>query len=211
MGEVSAAGVRVGWMPTGPGGPDGSADVPRPSGRDVVGGEWAEVADGDPSGFEEFCREEYRAVVGLAFVLTGSWAAAEDLAQDAFLAAFRRWDRLRVYNRPAAWVRRVVVNRSVSRRRRLASEARALTRLGTRPAVVPEIPDVDDEVWAAVRRLPRRQAQVFVLTYVDDLRLDQVAEVLDIREGTAKTHLQRARGALAAQVGRDGGWDGDAG
>ena len=44
-----------------------------------------------------------------------------------------------------------------------------------------------------MRRLPVRQAQVFALTYVDDLSLDQVGGVLQISPGTAKTHLQRAR------------------
>src|SRR5689334_15162235 len=79
--------------------------------------------------FDRFCREEFAAVTGLAFVLTGSWPVAEDLAQEAFFAAYRRWDELRGYDKPGAWVRRAVANRAVSWRRRLRSEAAALTRL----------------------------------------------------------------------------------
>jgi len=138
-------------------------------------------------------------VAGLAYVLTGDWTAAEDLAQDAFFAAFRRWDALQGYDNRGAWVRRVVANRAVSRRRRLGSEAKALARLGGRRAPGPapaDLPDAADDLWALVRRLPARQAQVFALTYVDDLSLDQVAVVLGISAGTAKTHLTRARAAL---------------
>ena len=165
-----------------------------------AGGTPHDLVAADAGDFDRFCRDEYRAVVGLAFVLTGRWAVAEDLAQDAFLDAFRRWDELSSYDRPAAWVRRVVVNRSVSRRRRVMSEARALARLGTRRTPAATIPEHDTEVWALVRALPPRQAQVFALTYVEDLALDQVAAVLGITKGTAKTHLQRARAALADKL-----------
>ncbi|MCJ7725771.1 MAG: hypothetical protein MUP76_05210, partial [Acidimicrobiia bacterium] len=57
--------------------------------------------------FETFYRTEYRPVVGLAYALSGSRIAAEDIAQDAFLAAHKQWDRVAFYDRPEAWVRRV--------------------------------------------------------------------------------------------------------
>jgi RNA polymerase sigma-70 factor, ECF subfamily len=165
-------------------------------------GEGPDLTDVDD--FERFCRAEYQSVVGLAFALTGSSTAAEDLAQDAFFDAFRRWERLRAFEKPSAWVRRAVVNRSVSRHRRLMSEARAVARLGRRPEPVIEIPERDAEVWAAVRHLPRRQAQVFALTYVDDLAIGRVAEVLGISEETAKTHLKRARRTLMSRFNESG-------
>src|SRR3954454_5481450 len=71
--------------------------------------------------FDEFCRRDYATVAGLAFVLTGDWTVAEDLTQDAFFAAFRRWDALQSYDNRGAWVRRVVANRAVSWRRRLGN------------------------------------------------------------------------------------------
>jgi RNA polymerase sigma-70 factor, ECF subfamily len=150
--------------------------------------------------FDRFCASERAAVVGLAYVLCGDWGAAEDLAQDAFFAAYRQWSRLATYDHPGAWVRRVVANRAVSRRRRLSSEARAITRLALRRRPDTDPAPIDEEVWAAVRHLPARQAQVFALTYVDDLSLDQVGGVLQISPGTAKTHLQRARAALAVSL-----------
>ena len=67
---------------------------------------------------------EIRDVVGLSYVLSGSRSGAEDLAQDAFVAAYRLWDRISGYENPGAWVRRVAVNRSISvGRRRLTALA----------------------------------------------------------------------------------------
>ena len=82
-----------------------------------------------PEPFEDFYGREYLAVVGLAYALSGSRWGAEDLAQEAFLAAHRDWDRIGAYDQPGAWVRRVVANLSVSGFRRRAAEAKALARI----------------------------------------------------------------------------------
>src|ERR1700730_10895960 len=76
--------------------------------------------------FGAFYAREIRGVVGLIYVLSGSRSGAEDLAQDAFLAAYRHWNRVHVYENPGAWVRRVAVNRSISAGRRRVAEAKAL-------------------------------------------------------------------------------------
>lgn len=152
--------------------------------------------------FEDFYRNEYPVVLSLAVALCRSPAAGEDLTQDAFMALHRNWDRISGYADPGAWVRRVVANRSVSRWRRLASETRALARLD-RHTQVGDLHLEDQELWAAVRRLPQRQAQVIALTYVEDLAVKDVAAILAIDAATVKTHLQRARRALAAQLDVD--------
>ena len=61
----------------------------------------------EPLSFEDFYRKEHRHVLGLAFVLTGNRSAAEDVAQDAFTAAFRQWRSVAVCDAPGAWIRRV--------------------------------------------------------------------------------------------------------
>ena len=81
------------------------------------------------SSFVEFYRREYPSVAGFAYVLTGDHAAAEDLAQDAFLAARQAWPKVSRYDKPGAWVRRVLVNRSRTRFRRLTRERKAIARL----------------------------------------------------------------------------------
>lgn len=79
--------------------------------------------------FEEYYRRDYRSLVGLAYVLTGSQFAAEDLVQDALTTANKKWSSIASYDNPGAWVRRVMVNKSTSRFRKLQTEARTLTSL----------------------------------------------------------------------------------
>src|SRR5438876_9131505 len=79
--------------------------------------------------FDDLYRQEYAAVVRLAFALTGRLGLAEEMAQDAFLSAYRAWDRIGHYENPGAWLRRVVTNRGVSAWRRALTEARLVARL----------------------------------------------------------------------------------
>jgi RNA polymerase sigma-70 factor (ECF subfamily) len=151
--------------------------------------------------FDDFYRSEFPAVVGLAYALSGSRAGAEDLAQEAFFAAHRNWGRIREFDKPEAWVRRVVANLSVSFFRRRRTEARTLARLARRrePAL-PELEAVDAEFWAGARSLPKRQAQVVALRYLEDLTVAEIGRILGLAEGTVKAHLYAARGALAARL-----------
>ncbi len=156
--------------------------------------------------FEQFYRDEYRGVVGLAYALSGSRLAAEDLAQEAFIAAHRRWDRIGGYDRPDAWVRRVVSNMAVSAFRKRMSEAKAVARLARdRPTTVEALEPEDEEFWKAVRGLPRRQAQAIALHYLDDLPVSEIAEVLECSPSTARVHLFRGRKTLARRLGLEDG------
>ncbi|MEQ1786887.1 MAG: sigma-70 family RNA polymerase sigma factor [Acidimicrobiales bacterium] len=154
-----------------------------------------------PGDLDDLYRREYRSVVALAYGLSGSRGGAEELAQEAFLEAHRAWDRISAYDDPAAWVRRVVVNRSVSQVRRRVAEAKALTRVMGRRELPTALPEPDAEFWRAVRRLPRRQAQAVALHYLDDLSVADVAAVLEISPDTVKVHLHRGRRALAEALG----------
>ena len=158
-------------------------------------------AQAQPEIFDEFFARERDAVLGLAFALTGDRAVAEDVVQDAFLDAYRKWDRIGAYDQPAAWVRRVVANMSVSAFRRRRGELRMLMQLGARqPQVVPEISASTLAFWQAVRTLPKRQAQVAALFYLEDRPIAEVARILQMAEGTVKKHLHDGRKTLAAKL-----------
>jgi RNA polymerase sigma-70 factor (sigma-E family) len=149
--------------------------------------------------FEEFVAQHGRRLVGLAYTLVGSHSVAEDLVQDAMIAAYRRWDEVGRMDDPAAWVRRVVANRSVSHVRRRITEARGLARLaGQRqePVIVP-VSDESEALWAAVRRLPRRQRQIIALRYHDQLSMSEIADTLGCSKESVNTHLRRARATLS--------------
>ncbi|HUG31561.1 MAG TPA: sigma-70 family RNA polymerase sigma factor [Acidimicrobiia bacterium] len=157
-----------------------------------------------PGRFEAFYREEYPAVVALVYGLTGSAWSAEDLAQEAFLRAHNDWTRVGTMAARSAWVRRVALNLAVSRYRRLRAEAAAKVRL--RPDVTSLQPPTAESqaFWREVRRLPRRQSQVLVLRYIDELSVAEIAKILQIADGTVKALMHQARTRLARQLAAKG-------
>lgn len=154
--------------------------------------------------FEAFYAREMPRLLVLARALSGS-ASADDIAQDAMVTAFGRWDTVSTYDAPGAWVRQVCANRAVSVLRRRAAEARALVRLGGRRAEPAAMSEESETFWAEVRRLPRRQAQSIALFYVYDLGVAEIARTLGCSEGSVKVHLSRGRAALASRLGVEEG------
>jgi RNA polymerase sigma-70 factor, ECF subfamily len=156
-----------------------------------------------PGSFEAFFSAEYRRVFGLVAVLSGRRVVAEELTQDAFVAAFRHWGRVSSYDDPGAWVRRVAVNLATSSFRRRARETRALLTLSRRREADAELVTDDEEFWAAIRALPLRQAQCIALRYVEDRPVSEIATVLGIAEATVRVHLHAGRSTLAARLGEE--------
>ena len=149
--------------------------------------------DNQPESVRELFDVEYAGLVRLATLITGDAAAAEDAVQEAFARAVARWHRLRSYDRPGAWVRRVTIRLAVRdrgrRRRELPSE------LADSPVADAAAPD--DELIAALRALPANQRAALVLFYFERLPTAEVAEELGVRPSTARSLLHRGRAALA--------------
>ena len=162
----------------------------------------AAVADvAIPGSFDAFYRSEFPRMVNIAYALSGSRLAAEDLAQDAMIAAHREWDRVGALDKPGAWTRRVVINKAASLYQRRMAELRAVARLGPFRGSLPQALDVDaEQLWDEVRRLPRRQAQAIVLFYVDDMTVATITEIMECTESTVRVHLHKARQTLAARL-----------
>ncbi len=150
-------------------------------------------------------RAHYRGLVRLAMVLTGDSWRAEELTQEAFV----RYHHSRARPAPGAelgYLRRIVINLSHSEHRHLRVVRQAPTDAGHLTAP-PEIPEVEVErldrhrrLVDAVRRLPDRQRDCVVLHYFCDLSDAGIGRTLDITTGSVKTHLHRARAALAAEL-----------
>jgi RNA polymerase sigma-70 factor (ECF subfamily) len=162
------------------------------------------VAHSPEPSFEEFYRREYLRTCALARVLAGG-PSSDDIAQEAMLVAYRRWPEVSRLTEPAMWVRRVCANLATSQLRRRGIEARAMVRLSARPQSPAMLSDEDEKFWEAVRSLPRRQAQVVALFYLYDLAVTDIATTLEMSEGSVKTHLSRARAALAERLTAAGG------
>ena len=170
------------------------------SGASVEAGSRAVVAATTGDGFEGFYRREYGRIVRLLVGMTGRWAVAEEVAQEALLSAYREWPRLQELDRPDLWLRRVAINRAVSTHRRLVAELAALARIRAAQSMHDDELNVDEPVWAEVRKLPRRQAAALVLWAVEGLTLAEIGEVLGCSGETARTHLRRARVRLGSSL-----------
>jgi RNA polymerase sigma-70 factor (ECF subfamily) len=154
----------------------------------------------DTEGFEKFYTATVGRLLGAMYPVTGDLHEAEEIVQEAFARASTRWSRLRDYDVPEAWVRRVAMNLAADRGRRLQRQARALLRTGPPPAVPPA--SVEAVALAeALRTLPIHQRQAIVLHHLVDLPIDEVAAILGTRAGTVKSWLARGRRDLAARLG----------
>ena len=153
--------------------------------------------------FEDFYAAELRGLVGLARALAPSHLA-EDVAQEAMLAAYRRWSVVSELERPDLWVRRTCSNLAVSQFRRRLVEVRSLARLSLWASTeAPALAETSAEFWTAVRALPRRQAQAVALRYVYEMPVDEIAHTMECSVGSVKQHLSRGRRQLAAALGTD--------
>jgi RNA polymerase sigma-70 factor (ECF subfamily) len=167
--------------------------VARPSGQEPPMSETGAAAD-----FDAFYATTSRRVVRHAYALTGDLADAQDVAQEAFARAWQRWDSVRGYDSPEAWVRRVATNLATSRLRRKRTARAARGPLAGH--LVPEISLDTVALVAGLRTLPERQRVVLVLHYLADLPVNQIALELQCPVGSVKAWLSRGRDALAAAM-----------
>ncbi len=155
--------------------------------------------DAEPAGavladvFRASHRDLLRTVVPLC---GGDRAAAEDVVGEAFARAQREWSRVRTYDRPDLWLRRVALNLAISAHRTRARRRRR----PVAPPVEGVLDEASIEVLDAVRALPERQAQVVVLVYFAGETVAGAARMLGVAEPTARTHHTRALEALAAAL-----------
>jgi len=147
--------------------------------------------------------DEYPRLWALAFAMLGDVHLAEETVMEAFSKAFSAWGRIRRADRPSAYLRKIVLNqaRGKLRRRGLEQRVNALFHGRAEREASAEWAskhsDARLDVWNALATLPPRQRACVVLRYFDDLTDSQVAEILDCSVGTVKSHLFRARKALA--------------
>lgn len=173
------------------------------------------VCDGLPGDvteleFESYVAERWRTLLRAAWLLTGNWAAAEDLVQSALAQVWTSWPRVRAAAEPDAYVRRMLTNQFLGQQRRRSS-----TELPSE--TVPELPTpnptVDVERRLALTRaldeLPPQQRAAVVLRYFEDLSLEQTAAALGCSVGTAKSQTSRALDKLRSSTRLDSLLQGD--
>jgi RNA polymerase sigma-70 factor, ECF subfamily len=163
-----------------------------------------EVQRGSAVALEELFRREWPRAYRAAYLVVHDAAAAEDIAQEAFLSAVRaieRFDRRRPFG---PWMHRIVVNRAidVTRARALRREVDAAAADSAQaPPDRPSSPLPDDVVRALAELSPEHRA-VVVLRFVLDYTPGEIAQALGMPRGTVNSRLRRALDRLGEVIQR---------
>jgi RNA polymerase sigma-70 factor (ECF subfamily) len=149
----------------------------------IRGAQRGSVAD-----LERLFREHWPRAYRAAHLVTGDAAAAEDIAQEAFLAAVRNLDRFDRRRPFAPWLHRIVVNRAIDWTR--ARKLRAEVELGDW-VPGPPAPEHDSSTLSRIAELAPEHRAVVVLRYVLEYTPGEIAELLDLPRGTVNSRLRR--------------------
>ena len=132
-----------------------------------------------------------------AYLVTRDEGAAEDIAQESFLAAIRTLDRFDRRRPFGPWLHRIVVNRAIdwTRARKLRAEVELVDIVAA-----PAAPEHADDTYAALGRLAPEHRAVIVLRYLLEFTPGEIAEALDLPRGTVNSRLRRGLDALADEL-----------
>jgi len=163
-----------------------------------------EVQRGSAAALEELFRREWPRAYRAAYLVVHDAAAAEDIAQEAFLAAVRaidRFDRRRPFG---PWMHRIVVNRAidVTRARSLRREVDAAAAESAEAPPDPPGAPLSDDVVSALSDLSAEHRAVVVLRYLFDYTPGEIAHALDMPRGTVNSRLRRALDRLRETIER---------
>jgi RNA polymerase sigma-70 factor (ECF subfamily) len=159
--------------------------------------------------FDDFFQRYEREVFGYLWRLTGDRQAASDICQETFLRAWQRFDMIRNYEQPVAWLLRVATNLALNDRRARSVRAAHHARLG-----VSNEPAASDPTWhiaegdlihRTLLALPPKMRAALVLREVQGLSFEEVARVLGVTHAAAKMTLSRAREQFRRQYQEDEG------
>jgi RNA polymerase sigma-70 factor (ECF subfamily) len=167
----------------------------------------AQALAGSEAAYEQIVRRNERAVLTLLVRLTGDPALAEDLAQEAFVKAFRNLGTFDVTRRLSSWLLRIAHNTGIDalRRQRLpvvSLETAAPDHQPLDPAA-PALPDPLERqalaaaIESAMSGLRPDQRAAVSLRYEEGLSFAEIGQVMGVPEATARSHVHRARKALA--------------
>jgi RNA polymerase sigma-70 factor, ECF subfamily len=146
--------------------------------------------------FDRFFRDECSGLTAQAYVYTGSFVEAQDLAHETLTRAWERWKDLRSYDSPSSWTRKVLFNLATSEWRR----TQVRRRVDVAPLQV-KGPDVEALALAqALRTLPVPQRHAIVLHDAIGIPVADIAKELEVPEGTVRSWLTRGRRLLAIEL-----------
>jgi RNA polymerase sigma-70 factor (ECF subfamily) len=180
----------------------------------------AEVIDavlrGDTERYAELVTRHERAAWKLAYSFVGNWEDAKDISQNGFVNAYQRLRSFRRDAKFSTWLYRIIVNECkdfFKRKSRRPAAVSIVAQPYDEECVVFELADADGtprevlmerelavKLTQAIQMLPMQQQTAFILHHLHGVLLDDVAEMMDCRVGTVKTHVFRACAQLRVHL-----------
>ena len=164
--------------------------------------------NGDSSAFQELVERHKKKVYYVAYDITGDHHEAEDISQEVFIKMFRSLKTFRRDAKMSSWLYQIAVNTSIdSLRRKSHKRKKLLVRLdkasiienppGSGTTVVDpeqsaEASIIQSHISQALQRVSPRERSVFVMRHYNDLKMNEIAEILNVSVGTVKSLLFRA-------------------
>jgi RNA polymerase sigma factor (sigma-70 family) len=159
----------------------------------------ANPAAGETATFEVFYRAEYPGLVRAMFLLSPDAHEAQELAQEAMVRVYERWDRVAEMESPRGYVYRVATNLHRRRSRFLAMRARRLRTLGARMHDVD--PDIGrQELAQAIGSLSVPLREAFMLVEWLGMSSEEAARILHIAPASVRSRVHRARRGLRERL-----------
>ncbi len=159
--------------------------------------------------WEDIVRDHQEAIFRLAYLMLGDAAEAEDVAQETFINAYKALGRYDPVRPIRPWLMRICANLARNRRRSVGRYLRALQRVLANepdPLSIHErsVRNIDAAaLWQAVRRLSSHDQEVIYLRFFLEVPEAEMADVLDVAQGTIKSRLHRALARLREVVRRE--------
>jgi RNA polymerase sigma-70 factor (ECF subfamily) len=176
------------------------------------------VCAGDTEAFAELVDRYQAMAIKVAFSLLGNEQDAYDAAQEAFISAYQALPRFRGGAKFSTWLYRIVANKCKDVYRKRARRADSWLRISTTgssaredqimdihdpqsgPALKLYNREVAEALSEAISELPLKQRMAFVLHHLHGMALNEVADVMQCRVGTVKSHVFRATTALKSRM-----------
>ena len=155
------------------------------------------------AGFEELVGAEYPGLYSALCLITRNPGEAEDLAQEAFLRVWERWDRVQGMDHPTGYLYRTALNLHRKRLRRAAVVVRRAVGWGARRDELADV-ETEDQVMRALGTLTTRQRTSIVLVDLLDYSSEDAAQLMGIKAATVRVLASQARAALRRNAGETG-------
>lgn len=165
----------------------------------------ARAKEGDSAAFEELVRRSERIVYNLSYRFMRDPIAAEDMAQEAFLKAYRLLGGFRGDCSFSTWIYRVTSSVCLTElnRRKKRGEVELLPSHAEGAMPSGEYNDTHEIIRRCVTQLPERYASIVTLYYLEEIPYDEIANIMNIPMGTLKTWMHRARNQLKRIVEKE--------